>query len=206
MLRNSSARVVYCPAARKEYRVKSAKSRIEFAGPVGVGAHERGDGVQRVVDEVRADLRPQRKHLGSVEPRAGSVQLRQFDLARRVAGHLADCAHQPRTRRACRHHHEHADHTGVVGEQRLRDHRRLTAASAPVADRKSTLGPRVRMRRRPPVPRSDRRADRAPATRRHRRTRPPPRRRSVRADAERPRAPNPVRGPSRSARAASDAV
>ena len=30
----------------------------EFAGPVGVCTHERGDGVQRVVDEVRADLRP----------------------------------------------------------------------------------------------------------------------------------------------------
>ena len=42
----------------------------QLAGPVGVGAHERRDGGERVVDEVRADLRPQRPQLGLHQPGA----------------------------------------------------------------------------------------------------------------------------------------
>ena len=165
----------------------------EFTGAVGVGAHERGDGVQRVVDEVRTDLRPQREHLGAVEPRAGRVQLRQFDLAGRIARHFADGAHHARPGRAGRHHHEHADAPRCRRRAAAGRSPPVDGRSASVAGRRSTPGPRVRMRRRPPAPRFGRRADRAPATRRRPSNMATPSAPVSRADAERPRAPNPGR-------------
>ncbi len=68
----------------------------QVAGPVGIGAHEGGDGAERVVDEVRADLRAQGADLGAHEPVPGLVELGQLELAGRPAGHLLGRAQQAR--------------------------------------------------------------------------------------------------------------
>ena len=52
----------------------------QLARAVGVGAHEAGDRAERVVDEVRADLGPQRPHLGLGEPGARQLELGQREL------------------------------------------------------------------------------------------------------------------------------
>ena len=68
----------------------------QLPGPLGVGARERRDGGQRVVDEVRADLRPQRAHLGLHEPRARGVELGQLELPGDPARHLVRRADESR--------------------------------------------------------------------------------------------------------------
>lgn len=94
----------------------------QLAGAVGVGAHEGGNGVERVVDEVRADLRAQRQDFGTVEAGAGSVELGEFDLAGGVARDLAHRAEHPGAGGAVRHHHQHADGTAAVGTEWLGNH------------------------------------------------------------------------------------
>ena len=96
MLRSSSASVVYWPGGAERVPGEVGELEDEFAGAIGVGAHERGDRVERVVDEMRADLGAQRQHLGAVESGAGGVELGEFDLAARRTGRLR------RRRRACR--------------------------------------------------------------------------------------------------------
>ena len=72
------------PAERVAGEVGELQQQV--AGPLGVGAHEGRDGGQRVVDEVRADLRPQGAHLGLDQPGARRVQLGQLELGRRPSG------------------------------------------------------------------------------------------------------------------------
>ena len=54
--------------------------------------------VQRVVDEVRADLGPQRAHLGPVEAGAGVLQLGELELAGDVARDLGGGTQDHRAR------------------------------------------------------------------------------------------------------------
>ena len=67
----------------------------QLPGPLRVGADERRDRGQRVVDEVRADLGPQRPHLGPHQPGPGLVQLGQLQLGRHPARGLQRGLHQP---------------------------------------------------------------------------------------------------------------
>ena len=60
----------------------------QLAGPVGVGAHERRDGREAVVDEVRADLGAERPQLGLHDAGAGAGQLGEGELARHPRGDL----------------------------------------------------------------------------------------------------------------------
>ena len=64
----------------------------QLAGPVGVGAHERRDRAERVVDEVRADLGPQRAHLGLHQPGPRGVQLGELELRRRPTAATSSAA------------------------------------------------------------------------------------------------------------------
>ena len=72
---------------------------------------ERGDGGERVVDEVRRDLRPQRAQLGAREPLALRLELRQLDHRRHQRGRLGDHARllQPHAARALVERDQHAD-------------------------------------------------------------------------------------------------
>ena len=88
MLPSSSASVVNSPACRKEYRVKSANSNNSSRARSGIAADEGGDGGQRVVDEVRGDLRPQRPHLGPGQVGPRRVQIGQFQLGGDEPGRL----------------------------------------------------------------------------------------------------------------------
>ena len=108
-------RVLAVRAARVAGEVGEVEQQL--AGPLRVGAHERRDGGERVEDEVRADLRPQRPHLRLGEPRARLVELGELELPRHPAGDLADRRHQPGARgRAVRA--DGADHALVEHERR----------------------------------------------------------------------------------------
>ena len=72
----------------------------QLAGPLRVGAHERRDRGQRVVDEVRADLGPQRAHLGLHQPGPRRLELGQLELGRHPPRHLVGGPHQARPRSA----------------------------------------------------------------------------------------------------------
>ena len=121
MLRSSSASVVYWPGGAEGVAGEVGEFEDQFAGAVGVGAHERGDGVQRVVDEVRTDLGPQGEDFGSVEAGARRVEFGQFDLAGRVAGDLADRAEHAGAWCARRDHDQHTEHLTAFLQQRLGD-------------------------------------------------------------------------------------
>ena len=58
----------------------------QLAGPLGVRPDERRDRGERVVDEVRRDLGPQRPHLGLHQRGTGLVQLGQLELRRTPTG------------------------------------------------------------------------------------------------------------------------
>ena len=112
----------------------------QLAGALRVGTHERGDRGQRVVDEVRADLRPQRPHLGPGQPGPGRVELGERELGADPAAGLPGGLHQPGCRRAVRqrderaaaqrHHHRAADHAvdPVAGQVTGGQHGRPAAA------------------------------------------------------------------------------
>ena len=88
MFFSSSASVVNSPPRRNAYRVKSANSSSSSRARSGSVRTKRGDRGERVVDEVRADLGPQRAQLGLDGPGAGAVELGQLDLGGHPAGHL----------------------------------------------------------------------------------------------------------------------
>ena len=67
----------------------------QLAGPVGVGAHERGDRGEAVVDEVRADLGAQRPQLGLHDAGAGAGELGEGELAGHPRGDLLGGLRQP---------------------------------------------------------------------------------------------------------------
>ena len=92
----------------------------QLAGAHGVGADERGDRGERVVDEVRRDLRPQRAHLGAVEPGARLVELGELQLARHVPRDLGGGPQQHRAGRLVGQGGERADDR-AVGLQRHHD-------------------------------------------------------------------------------------
>ena len=94
----------------------------QLAGAVGVGAHERGDGRQGVVDEMRADLCPQREHLRTVQPCPGGVEFGQLKLAGRIAGDLADRSQHSGRGFGVVDRHQRAQDGAVVVEQRLAHH------------------------------------------------------------------------------------
>ena len=87
--------------ARRTERVAGEVGELDeqLAGPHRVGADERGDGGERVVDEVRGDLRAQRADLGPVEPGARLVELGQLQLAGDVARDLGGGPQQHRRSR-----------------------------------------------------------------------------------------------------------
>jgi hypothetical protein len=65
---------------------------------------------------MRADLGPQREDLGAVEAGARGVELRELDLAGRVAGHLADGSEQSGGGGAGGHDDEYAEGVAALGE------------------------------------------------------------------------------------------
>ena len=85
-------REVAVPAERVAREVGELEH--ELAGLRGVGVDERRDRVERVVDEVRADLRAERAHLGLGERGARGVELAELDLRGDPVGHLAGRAHE----------------------------------------------------------------------------------------------------------------
>ena len=72
----------------------------QVAGVLGIGPDEGRDRGERVVDEVRRDLRSQRRHLRLDEPPAARVELGELQLAAHPRGDLLDRAHQARGHRA----------------------------------------------------------------------------------------------------------
>jgi hypothetical protein len=67
----------------------------QLASPVRVGAHERRDRVERVVDEVRRDLRPQRPDLRFHQSGPRGVELGQLELPGNPVCDLRRGPHQP---------------------------------------------------------------------------------------------------------------
>jgi len=98
----------------------------QLASPFRVGPHEGRDRGQRVVDEVRADLRPQRTDLGLHETGARRVKLGELELTGRPPGHLLGSAHQARGGRH-REHLQGADGAVLDGQRR---HDRVTDRAA----------------------------------------------------------------------------
>ena len=88
-------REVAVPAERVAREVGELEH--ELAGLRRVGVDERGDRVQRVVDEVGADLRTEGAHLGFGEGGARGVEFAELDLRRHPVGDLAGRAHEPGT-------------------------------------------------------------------------------------------------------------
>ena len=76
------------PAAAERVAGEVGELQQQLARPVGVGPHERGDRGQRVVDEVRADLGPQRAQLGLHRPGALPPEVGQLDLGGHPPGDL----------------------------------------------------------------------------------------------------------------------
>ena len=109
MLFSSSLRRRVLPRGAERVPGEVGELDEQLAGPHRVGADERGDRGERVVDEVRRDLRPQRPHLGAVEPGARLVELGQLQLARHVPRDLAGGPQQHRARRLVRQRGERAD-------------------------------------------------------------------------------------------------
>ena len=60
--------------------MKSANSSSSSRARSGSVRTNDGDRAERVVDEVRADLRPQRPHLRLHQPGAGRVELGELEL------------------------------------------------------------------------------------------------------------------------------
>jgi hypothetical protein len=90
---------------------------------------ERGDGGERVVDEVRGDLRAQRRQLGARQPLALRLHLRQLDHRRHQRGRLADHPGllEPQTARPVVERHQRAD-APVADHERRHDRRSQRAA------------------------------------------------------------------------------
>ena len=85
-------RVLAVPAERVAREVGELQQQL--ARPVGVGAHERRDGAEGVVDEVRRDLGAQGADLGLHQPVALGVELGQLELSRHPRGDLGGGADQ----------------------------------------------------------------------------------------------------------------
>ena len=98
----------------------------QLAGLRGIRVDERRDRVERVVDEVRADLRAQGAHLGLGEGGARRVELAELDLGGDPVRDLAGRAHEPGAHRR-RERHDRPDGP-AVGEDRRRDGIRLALA------------------------------------------------------------------------------
>ena len=92
----------------------------QLPGPGGIGVDEGGDRVERVVDEVRADLGPQGPHLGLHQQGAGGVQLGQLHLRGHPGGDLGRRAHQPGA--GARDVGADGAHRGVPDHDRGADH------------------------------------------------------------------------------------
>ena len=140
----------------------------QLARPLRVGPDEGGDRGQRVVDEVRADLRPQRAHLGPHQPGPGLVELGQLQLGGHPAGGLQRGLHQTEAGLGRGHRCQRADDPVV---HRHRHHHRARGPGTPRAGRAA-------------VPAGRRPAGRTPAGR-------PPRRAAARRGG-RPAPPTPA--------------
>lgn len=123
---------------RAAQRVPGEVGEVEqqLAGPRGVGADERGDRGERVVDEVRRDLRAQGAHLGLQRAAAGDVELGQLQLAGDPAADLGDGAHE-RGAHLVVEGGQRADH-GAVHGQRHHDRPMLGPMIRPM------IGPAIR--------------------------------------------------------------
>ena len=103
----------------------------QLPGPVGVGAHERRDGRQAVVDEVGADLRAERPQLGLHDAGSRAGELGEGELARHPRGDLLGGAGEARGR-VGRPRRERADDEVVHDEGG--GHRALDRAVGVAAD------------------------------------------------------------------------
>ena len=153
---------------------------------------EGGDGGERVVDEVRRDLRAQRPQLGAGEPLALRLELGQLDHRRDERGRLGHDARllQPQPSRPLVERDERADPCPAHGErrddrraQRAARRRRRRAAARRARAPRAARGRARRARRRRGGGRRPRRRTRAARRRRRARRRP---RRSARAAARPP--------------------
>ena len=107
-------RVLAVAAERVAGEVRELQQQL--AGPVGVGAHEAGDRAERVVDEVRADLRAERPDLRLHRAGAARVELGQVELPRHPARHLLGRPGQAGG--VARREHLERPHDPLVGDQR----------------------------------------------------------------------------------------
>ena len=99
----------------------------QLAGAVGVRTHEAGDRAERVVDEVRADLRPQGTHLGLHQPGAREVELGELELSADPRRDLVGRTDQPAG--GVRGADDQRADEGVLDDQRADDRLRHLAAA-----------------------------------------------------------------------------
>ena len=84
----------------------------QLPGADGIRVDERGDGIERVVDEVRADLGAKRTDLGLHQEGPGRFEFGEFQLGGNPVGHLAGGPDQPGPGRRGQGRHR-PDHPGA---------------------------------------------------------------------------------------------
>ena len=117
------------PLARERVADELGELDQQLARLLRARVDERGDGGERVVDEVRRDLRAQRPQLGAGEPLALRLDLGQLDHRRDERGGLGDDARllEPHAARALVERDEHAD--PALAHRERRDDRRAQRAA-----------------------------------------------------------------------------
>ena len=113
--------------------MNSANSVSSSRASSGPRVDERRHGGERVVDEVRGDLRAQRRQLGARQPLALRLHLRQLDHRRHQRGRLADDPRllEPQPARPVVERHQRAD--APVADHERRDDRRAQRAAGVLA-------------------------------------------------------------------------